>query len=89
MTGIYLKIQVAHFLWSAAISAFQSMVIGSGFASLNFAIGILGGIVCKVGLSPLLARLSGVPLCIQITAISALLFYDPPPMGGGLYFRRG
>ena len=50
MADLYLKILVAHFIWSAVVSAFQSMVIGSGYASMNFAVGILDGIVCKIGL---------------------------------------
>ena len=50
MADLYLKILVAHFIWSAVVSAFQSMVIGSGYAAMNFAVGILDGIVCKIGL---------------------------------------
>ena len=48
---VYLRIMIIHFLVSAAISAYQSMVIGAGNAPLNFAIGILDGVVCKIGLS--------------------------------------
>ena len=48
---VYLRIMTAHVLWSAAIAAFQAVVVGSGFASLNFIIGILDGVLCKVGLS--------------------------------------
>ncbi|MBQ1468344.1 MAG: MATE family efflux transporter [Solobacterium sp.] len=48
---IYLRIMIIHFLVSAAISAYQSMVIGAGNAPLNFAIGILDGVICKIGLS--------------------------------------
>lgn len=50
---VYLRIMTAHILWSAAIAAFQAVVVGSGFASLNFVIGILDGVLCKVGLSVL------------------------------------
>jgi Na+-driven multidrug efflux pump len=52
---IYLRIMVFHFFLSALTSAFQSMVIGSGHASLNFVIGIMDGIVCKIGFSILFA----------------------------------
>lgn len=55
----YLRIMVWHFVWSAVVSAFQSMVIGSGYTSLNFVIGILDGIVCKIGLSALFAYVLG------------------------------
>ena len=55
MGVLYLRIFIAHFFWSAVVSAFQAMVIGSGYASMNFAIGILDGIVCKIGLSILFA----------------------------------
>ncbi|WP_343247704.1 MATE family efflux transporter [Diplocloster hominis] len=51
--AVYLRIMAAHVLWSAAIAAFQAVVVGSGFASLNFMIGILDGVLCKVGLSVL------------------------------------
>ena len=51
MARSYLTIMTAHFIWSAFTSAFQSMVIGAGNASLNFVIGILDGIVCKIGIS--------------------------------------
>lgn len=47
----YIQILAVHILVSAVTSSFQSMVIGSGNAVLNFVIGILDGVVCKVGLS--------------------------------------
>lgn len=56
LAEMYLKIFSAHFICSAMIAAFQAMVIGSGNASLNFAVGILDGIVCKIGLSLLFAN---------------------------------
>ncbi len=55
----YMHIQIAHFFCSAVVTAFQAMVIGSGFASMNFAIGILDGVVCKVGLSIIFADILG------------------------------
>jgi putative MATE family efflux protein len=51
----YLRIMIFHFYISAAISAFQAMVIGSANSSLNFVIGILDGVVCKIGLSLIFA----------------------------------
>ncbi len=47
----YVQMLAVHIMVSAVTSSFQSMVIGSGNASLNFAIGILDGVVCKIGLS--------------------------------------
>lgn len=55
MGVLYLEILVFHLFLSALTSSFQSMVIGSGYASMNFVIGIMDGIVCKVGLSILFA----------------------------------
>lgn len=47
----YMQIMIIHFFASAVTSSFQSMVIGAGNASLNFAIGIMDGVVCKIGFS--------------------------------------
>lgn len=47
----YLKIMIVHFFASSFVGAFQAMVNGSGFVTLGFAIGVLDGLVCKVGLS--------------------------------------
>ncbi len=55
----YMHIQIAHYFCSAVVTAFQAMVIGSGFASMNFVIGILDGVVCKIGLSILFADILG------------------------------
>lgn len=51
--AVYLRIMILHFFASATVGAFQAMVTGCGFVSLGFAIGILDGVVCKVGLSML------------------------------------
>lgn len=56
MGVVYLNIMIVHFLSSAVVSSYQAMVIGSGNASLNFLIGILDGVVCKIGLCLLLAQ---------------------------------
>lgn len=49
--SIYLRIMIVHFFSSALVSSFQAMVTGCGFVTLGFGIGILDGVVCKVGLS--------------------------------------
>ena len=51
MGVVYLRIMIIHMFLSAVTSTYQAMVIGCGNASLNFVIGILDGVVCKVGLS--------------------------------------
>lgn len=49
--AIFLRIMIVHFYSSATVGAFQAMVNGSGFVTLGFGIGILDGVICKVGLS--------------------------------------
>lgn len=56
---VYLHIMVIHFFSSAFVGAFQAMVTGCGFVSLGFAIGILDGVVCKIGLSLVFVNLMG------------------------------
>lgn len=51
MGVVYLHIMIIHFFASAFIGAFQAMVTGCGFVSLGFVIGILDGVICKIGLS--------------------------------------
>lgn len=51
MGVIYLNIMIIHFFASAVTSSFQSMVIGAGNAPLNFVLGVLDGVVCKIGFS--------------------------------------
>lgn len=53
---IYLEIMTVHLFMSAMTSTFQALVIGSGFASLNFVIGILDGVVFKVGFALILVN---------------------------------
>ena len=50
---------ILHFFASATVGSFQAMVTGCGFVSLGFAIGILDGVVCKVGLSLLFVYVFG------------------------------
>jgi putative MATE family efflux protein len=52
----YLHIMIVHFFFSALTGSFQSMMIGCGYASMNFVVGILDGVVCKIGLSVLFAN---------------------------------
>lgn len=47
----YITMLAVHIMVSAVTSSYQSMVIGAGNATLNFVIGILDGVVCKIGLS--------------------------------------
>lgn len=56
MGVIYLQIMIVHFLSSAVVSSYQAMVIGSGNATLNFVIGVLDGVVCKIGFCLLFAN---------------------------------
>lgn len=49
--AVFLQIMIVHFYASATVGAFQAMVTGCGFVSLGFAIGVLDGLVCKIGLS--------------------------------------
>lgn len=51
MGVIYLYIMIVHFFASAVTSSFQCAVIGSGNAMLNFVIGVMDGIICKIGFS--------------------------------------
>lgn len=54
----YLMIMIVHFFSASVTSSFQCMVIGAGNASLNFIVGILDGVVCKIGFSLLLVNLT-------------------------------
>jgi len=49
----FLRIMIAHFFISAITGSFQAMVTGCGFVTLGFAIGVLDGLICKIGLSML------------------------------------
>lgn len=83
----YLNIMIIHFFVSAVVSSFQSMVVGSGNATLNFAIGILDGVVCKIGLSFLFAEIwdMGVYGYFWGTALSRIL----PAVICIIYFYSG
>lgn len=49
--AVFLQIFCVHFFASAFTGSFQSMVTGCGFVELGFAIGVMDGLVCKIGLS--------------------------------------
>ncbi len=55
MGVVYMRIMVMAFFMSAITGSLQSMVTGSGFVSLGFLIGILDGVVCRIGFSILFA----------------------------------
>lgn len=57
--AVYLRILVVLVYSSAFTGSFQTMVTGSGFVTLGFAIGVLDGLVCRVGLSWMFANVLG------------------------------
>ena len=56
----FLHIITIHYFCSAFVGAFQSMVTGCGYVELGFAIGVLDGVVCKIGFSLVFLHLLGV-----------------------------
>ena len=66
----YMHLLIFHFIWSAVTSSFQSMVIGSGYATMNFMIGILDGVICKIGLSLIFVNLVGMGVVGYFWAIA-------------------
>lgn len=57
---VFLHIMIVHFFCSAFVGSFQSMVTGCGFVELGFAIGILDGVICKIGFSLIFLNLLGI-----------------------------
>ena len=51
--AVFLRIFILHFFASAVTGSFQAMVTGCGFVELGFVLGILDGVICKVGLGML------------------------------------
>ncbi len=47
----FLRIFIVHFFASAVTGSFQAMVTGCGFVELGFVLGLLDGVICKIGLS--------------------------------------
>lgn len=87
MGVIYLSIMIVHFFASAVTSSFQCMVIGAGNAPLNFAIGVLDGVICKIGFSLIFVGLMGMGVYGYFwgTALSRIL----PGLICIIYFYRG
>lgn len=56
---VYMHIITIHYFASSFTASFQSMVTGSGFATFDLFIGLLDGIVCRIGLSILFAYILG------------------------------
>lgn len=57
---VFLHIMCIHYFCSAFVGAFQSMVTGCGFVELGFAIGVLDGVICKIGFSLLFLYVGGI-----------------------------
>lgn len=49
--AVFLRIMIIHFFSSAVVGAYQAMITGCGFVNMGFVIGLLDGVVCKLGLS--------------------------------------
>ena len=60
MGVVFMHIISIHFFCSAFVAAFQSMVTGCGFVELGFGIGVLDGVVCKIGFSLIFLNVLGV-----------------------------
>lgn len=56
MSSLYMRIMILHFYMSAVTGTFQAMITGSGFVSLGFLIGILDGVICRIGFSLLFVQ---------------------------------
>ena len=83
----YLYIMIVHFYASAVTSSFQCMVIGAGNATLNFIIGIMDGIICKIGLSLIFLGTLGIGVYSYFwgTSLSRII----PGIICIIYFCRG
>ena len=55
MGHVYIQMLMVHLFFSAFISPLQGVVLGSGNSILNFIIGIIDGVICKVGFGVILA----------------------------------
>lgn len=51
----YMQIMCITYFSAAFLGTFQAVITGSGFASFSFVIGMLDGVVCRIGLSALYA----------------------------------
>ncbi len=59
----YLRIMILSFYLSSTVGPLQSMVTGSGFAMLALVIGILDGLVCRVGFTLIFVN------CLDLQAV--------------------
>lgn len=48
---VYMKIMILTYYSSAFMTAFQSVVTGAGFATFSMLLGLLDGVVCRIGFS--------------------------------------
>ena len=55
----FMHISIITFILAAVMGPYQAMIIGSGNASLGFLVGILDGVVLRIGLSLLFGELMG------------------------------
>jgi putative MATE family efflux protein len=55
----FLHIFILHFIASSLTGSFQAMVTGCGFVELGFVIGVLDGLICKIGFGILFMRVFG------------------------------
>ena len=83
----YLRIMIIHLFLTAWVNAFQSVIAGCGDARMNFAIGLIDGIVCRVGLCLLFAKVMNMGAYGYFwgTALTRLL----PAFLVTVYFVRG
>ena len=61
MSGMYLRYAVIWLLALCSMDAFYALVNGIGFASFNLIVGLLDGVVARIGLSLLLGKIMGLP----------------------------
>lgn len=55
MGRVYIQMLTIHLFFSAFVSPIQGIVLGCGNSTLNFVIGIIDGVICKVGFGVILA----------------------------------
>ncbi len=83
----FLRIICVYFFFSALLGPFQAMVQSSGFVTMNFMVGVLDGVVCRIGFSYIFAYVFdlGVIGFFWGTALSRAL----PSIMCFLYFLSG
>lgn len=63
---IYLRIMVCAFFVAAFCNAFKSLVTGAGEVTLGLFVGILDGVICRIGISL---------ICVHILKLGAVSFF--------------